>query len=284
MQAFAAFVMQSRARAIGACVVFGLLPFVHWLGVAVVALVVLRRGMTEGSIVLLSTCVPLALWYTVSPDPTAIMVLLGTFVLALVLRTTVSWQLTLAASVLVTVVSALVFEVVASGVVDRMVQWYMEFLKAVNQDIPEAHVRQMLLGFFAMGQGYAMIGSLLLGRWWQSLLYNPGGFQAEFHKLRLPQWMSTVLVTVMVVMFAVGTPAWVRWIPVMTVPMIISAIGLVHWIVKAKKLATGWLVAFYLLALGMAQLVYPLLASLALMDSWADLRNRIRTEEPDNEV
>jgi hypothetical protein len=48
-----------------------------------------------------------------------------------------------------------------------------------------------------------------------------------------------------------------------------------------KEMSRSWLVSFYLLMVLMSQLVTPMLATLALIDSWMNLRKQIR---PDQEV
>mgnify|MGYP007113695048 CR=1 FL=1 len=42
-----------------------------------------------------------------------------------------------------------------------------------------------MTGVLAAGMFLQLVFGLLLGRWWQALLYNPGGFRSEFHQLRL---------------------------------------------------------------------------------------------------
>ncbi|MDZ7686604.1 MAG: hypothetical protein U5O39_17805 [Gammaproteobacteria bacterium] len=63
MRAFAEFVMRSRAHAVGTGMAASVLPLLHWIGSAVVGLVVLRRGVAEGAFILLWTSLPLVGWY-----------------------------------------------------------------------------------------------------------------------------------------------------------------------------------------------------------------------------
>ena len=140
--------------------------------------------------------------------------------------------------------------------------------------------RSMLAGFFAVGQTYAMILFLVLARWWQSSLYNPGGFGEEFHQLRLSPQMSMGLVVVIVLCYASGNVYITRYIPLLTVPLLVAAVGLSHWFMARKHLTGGWVFMFYVVLILMFQLVYPLLASLALMDSWFNLRNKAQSAPP----
>jgi len=279
--------MRGRLQAAGVCIVCGIVPFVHWVAIAVVALVVLRKGPLEGALLMLWTCLPLAAWLMIGPDPSLLLVLVGTFGLALVLRTTLSWEWVLAGAVAFAVVSALVIEYFAGGWLGETMALYAKFMKSTGTrqpDLTDEQLRHLLVGLLGMGQAYAMIVSLVLARWWQSQLYNPGGFRREFHSLRLPPAMSWVLVGSTVLLFALGDPKYARWIPLLTVPMIVSAIGLVHWIVAKNKLSGNWLVVFYVLFFGLIQVIYPVMASLALIDSWIDVRKRIESGEHEDEV
>jgi hypothetical protein len=45
----------------------------------------------------------------------------------------------------------------------------------------------LMNGLVAMLFGLNLMLTILLARWWQGLLYNPGGFVKEFYALRLPR-------------------------------------------------------------------------------------------------
>ncbi|MDA0787828.1 MAG: hypothetical protein O2780_00045 [Proteobacteria bacterium] len=266
--------MRGRAYAIGASVVTAPLPLVNWISTAIVSLVILRKGGGEGGLVLLWTLLPLGGLVYLSGDPTPLIAILGTASLALILRVTVSWEFTLAAAVLIGGVGSLVFQYTATDLLVTFVEIYLEYSKSMAVSVSEEVARNAIVGFFAMGQAYAMLALLVLARWWQSMLYNPGGFQKEFHGLRMTPRLSTVIVLLLVLCIAFNDLLG-RWIPLLTVPLIFSGLGIVHWMIKSKEMSSNWLVAFYLLLLFFFQFVYPLLASLALMDSYLDLRKRM---------
>ncbi|MFT4719328.1 MAG: hypothetical protein ACI9SB_000492 [Candidatus Azotimanducaceae bacterium] len=286
MRALAEFAMRGRLQAVGSVVGLAFLPMGHWLSAALVALVVLRRGVNDGVILLLLATLPLVGIYGTSGDPGPLIGLMGVACLASVLRSTQAWPQTLAAAVLVSALGSLVFEQLVDADLDVLVKWYLELAsKDGNVDSSsaeqEALGRQVIMGLFAMGQAYAMIGFLILARWWQSQLYNPGGLRQEFHQLRLPVPIAATLVILLVVCVALGTPQAIRWVPLLTVPLVMAAIGWVHWFVGIKGFSGHWLGGFYVILIVMYQLVSPLLASLALMDSWFDLRKNFRVDRED---
>jgi hypothetical protein len=129
-----------------------------------------------------------------------------------------------------------------------------------------------------MGQAYAMLAFLVLARWWQSQLYNPGGLRKEFHQIRLSRETSTVVVVLLLVCFSFSGQLG-RWIPLLTVPLFMAALSIVHWMMGVRKMSGQWVFGFYVLLLVLFQVIYPLLATLAILDSWFNLRARIQSKE-----
>ena len=281
MRRLAEFVMRGRAEATFVCVIAAALPLLHFFATAIVALTLLRRGVAEGAMLLLWTSLPLFAWFMVNQDSSPLLVLFGTFGLAAVLRATVSWEFALVAAILAAAASSFVFAVVAPDVVAMFVTWYQEVVKGMGSEITEEAARQALLGFFAVGQAFTMILALILARWWQSVLYNPGGFRTEFHGMRISPKLSAALVVVIAALVFTGGPLATRWVLLLTVPLVFPAIALVHWLIARKNLTTGWLVTFYLAFFLMIQFMYPILTSLGLVDSWMNVRQRLDPNKPE---
>ena len=170
----------------------------------------------------------------------------------------------------------------APGVLESLITIYMEYLEQVDASlrISAEDARTALLSFFSLGQAFAMIVLLIIARWCQSKLYNPGGFGKEFHQLRLSAGFAAVIVALMMLCF-IFSEALGRWLLVLTVPLLFAGLGFVHWFMAERKLTNGWVVAFYASLVLLFQLIYPLLASIALMDSWFNIRKRIQTIEKD---
>jgi len=53
-------------------------------------------------------------------------------------------------------------------------------LKMIRDTIVQFLTVLVVTAFFL-----CMVLSVFLGRWWQAVLYNPGGFKTEFHAFRL---------------------------------------------------------------------------------------------------
>ena len=282
MRAIAEFAMRSRGHAIGTSMVAAMLPLLGWLSTVIVALVCLRHGAAAGALILLWTLLPVgvALYYV--GDPTSVMALLGTFALALLLRQTLAWELVLIGSVVFAAIGTVVFELMASDLLDRFVQFYLEYQAGMDAAlaIPEEKVAPLLLGFIGLGQAYAMLIMLVIARWCQATLYNPGGFKKEFHLLRLSPVTSSVILGLMAVCYLFNESIG-YFLPLLMVPLVFAALGLVHWAMARNELSGHWVAMFYISLVLLFQLIHPLLASLALMDSWLDIRNRVQTNQKD---
>ncbi len=283
MKAAAEFVMRGRSQAIGFAVITASLPFLQWLATAAVSLVVLRRGPGEGGFVLLWTMLPMLLLFFLTGNIAPVAMLLGTVLMAYVLRTTVSWELTLLTGVVAGTASFFLMEITSGQIFTEIASWYRDAMLDIKAQNPEAAIevpttealRVMLITSMTMGVSLSMIGFLVLARWWQSMLYNPGGFQQEFHQVRLSPFVAGGLVVAVLLSFSVEPLN--RFVQVLAVPLMISGLALFHWTIKVKQLSGGWLVSFYILLVLMQ--LYPVLVFVALLDSWFDLRQKIHADE-----
>ena len=274
MRALAELVMRGRRYAIGASMVGASIPFLNWLSTAIVSLVVLRKGAAEGSIVLLWALLPL--YFVGGPMP--VIALVGAVIMAYILRVTLSWELAIAVAVIASAIGSLVFEYTAADLLVMLVEFYVEFSKQNSIEVSSELARKAIVGIYAMGQACGMCALLVLARWWQSQLYNPGGFQEEFHQIRLTPWFSTGVVVAMMFSFVFDEQLG-RWLRLLTVPLFFAGIALVHWTFGFRKMSMNWLIAFYILLIILSNLIYPIVASLALMDSYLNLRQRIQTKK-----
>lgn len=280
MRVIAEYVMRGRREALSISVLGAALPLLYWLSTAVISLVVLRKGSYEGSIILLWASLPALIWLVVARDPTPIITMVGTVALAFILRETVSWIYTLAVSVLLGVAAGWMLEVALPEIVATLVSVTVEYMQESSPQ-PILEIDQLalwsqrwLVGMLGAWQAGFMLLCLMLARWWQSVLYNPGGLRQELHQLRLPPGMAAALIALMVVCVNIVDPYLAGWIPVLTVPLVVAGISLVHWGVARSNSSKNWLLVFYLFFLFFQQFVYPLLLLVALTDSWIDVRRR----------
>ena len=285
MRALAEFVMRGRAQAIAVAALAVSSQLLAIIGVAVVALVTLRRGAKDGLIVMAWAQLPALLFAVLYADISSVMVLIGVTLAALILRATQSWPQALLMAVGVGVIAALLFSTVAGSYV---VQW----MASANQVFAELnrHGQQgggqlpqlsalMVSGALGWGACSYVVLSLLLARWWQAMLYNPGGFRSEFHQLRLPPAMALGLLAAVVGVGSIGGD-YAFWAMIFTVPLALAGLALVHGVVGSRRLGRGVLIAVYLALLLIGWLKFALLV-LALIDSFVNFRARITPRASD---
>lgn len=283
MRALADFVMRGRLQATFAVVIAAALPMLFWVSAAAGSLVLLRRGLNDALGIVVWALLPTLLWWYFG-EPRPLLVLFGTLVLAVVLRASVSWTRVLLASVLLGVLYGVIIDAVFGETVKRNAA---ELLELMPQMLGEAYQQMsadeqarvgnlltpVLTGLMAALLQLLSLLSLLLGRYWQALLYNPGGFAREFRAVRLPAPIAVALLVGIFLLPGLGIEL-AMLTPLCSVPLAFAGVALLHGLVAQQRLGRFWLVGLYVSLLLFMQLVYPLLVVLAVVDSLFDFRGR----------
>jgi hypothetical protein len=273
MRGLAEFVMSGRKQAIMAVVFLGLIPLVNLLNPVVVGLMVLRKGVLEVAIIFAWAILPIGAWAIVG-DIAPLIMLFGISGLAWLLRETESWEFTLLATIAIGL-SVEIYLRLQPAVLDGLFQ-QLELLLVTNnlQGIQLEDLRESIGSFIGVGYMFLAIVLLILARWMQATLFNPGGFQKEFHQLRIGQKMALGLAGLMLLgSYQLLIPQ--SWVFYLILPLLFSGIALMHAVVVNKKLSSLWLVAFYALLI-VSPTVLLLIVLLALIDSWYDFRSRLQ--------
>ena len=283
MRALAEFIMRGRMQAIFVVAGAAALPMLFWLSAAAGSLVLLRRGLSDALGVLVWAVLPaLAWWYF--GDPRTLLVLLGSFGLALVLRGQASWVRVMLCSVglgllYVWALGAVFGEPIAAlaselqKVLPDAFSGAYQQLSVEERSRGESLLATVLTGLLAALLQVVTLLSLMLGRYWQAALYNPGGFGSEFRALRLPPMLAILLLVGMLLGPNLGAQLAVLT-PLCSVPLVFAGIALMHGLVAQGRLPRFWLVGLYVTLVLFMQLIYPLLAVLAIVDSLFDFRGR----------
>ncbi|ALO45330.1 hypothetical protein PS2015_647 [Pseudohongiella spirulinae] len=281
MRGLAQYAMNGRRQAIIASVLCGIIPLVNMLSPALVGLVCLRHGPREALLVAAWAVLPLIGWASMG-DLTPLVLMVGVTVLATVLRQAGSWQTTLLAAIAVGVGAEMVLRL-RPEFLDLLQQQVSLFFDSADMpeqpEIPADVMRNALISVFGVIHMFAAICLLMVARWWQAVLYNPGGFQREFHQLRFKPGVALLLV-LLFILASFGVTVLTGWVMYFLMPLFFAGIALVHGLVGIKKLSRLWLVAFYMLMLNPP--LTQLLAVAALLDSFYDFRRRA-APPPDDE-
>ena len=273
MRGLAEYVMTGRRQAMIAVTLLGLVPLVNLLNPVVVGLVALRKGLQEVVMVFVWAVLPVGAW-AVAGDVVPLVMLIGITGLALLLRETESWELTLLAAIVVGI-SVEAYLRVQPAVIDALMEQLERYVRSTSsQDLQLELVSSVMLS--VIGAVYMFLAVLLLmtARWMQALLFNPGGFRVEFHGLRIGRNVATCLIAA-VLLSGSGVIVPEVWILYFLMPFVFAGIALVHAAVLMKRLPVMLLVTFYIVL--MLPVAVQLVVVLALADSWFDFRSRLRS-------
>jgi len=134
----------------------------------------------------------------------------------------------------------------------------------------------LMTGTIAAALSFAVLSCLILGRWWQALLVNPGGLRKEFYALRLNRPLSLFGIALIgLAAFApggAGTLALQGALIVM-VPFLFVGLAVIHATLANLQAARGWLIGIYILMSLLPQALLMVVVTGAL-DPWLDLRQR----------
>ncbi|MEQ6916959.1 hypothetical protein [Halomonas aquatica] len=255
------------------------IPWLFWLGAAVVALVTLRHGLAASLPVIIAAAVPAGWWWTqgdVIPLTSVLLVVL----MAVVLRSRLRWSEALIAGTLAGAAMIQLGTFLPPGGAGLV----LEQLRQASPDIAamlgelsrqgmdtERLAGLMISGVTALIVLLVAVVCLAMARGWQAELYNPGGFREEFHGLRLAPREFAVLAVLGVLGVVLGLPAlgMLTW-----VPLLVSGIALVHGFIGLKGMNGLWLVAFYVLLITTWPMILIVLLA-AFIDTFADFRGRL---------
>lgn len=281
MRDLASYIMQGPKQAAIVAFVSTLIPMFFWVGAATVGLVVLRHGLTQGFTVFVWAVIPALGWWLGMQDPGALFVLILALVMAGALRNTVSWQSTMLSGGLVSILLGVLAPHVMPELIDTLmaiVDDVFQELAAKNQieydENAQGQFRSLLIASFAATFYVMALTALFLSRSWQSMLYNPGGWQQEFHQMRLSPMFVLGLFVSMALAPLVGLDASLIFF-IATIPVMMCGIALVHGVIGKKKLGGHWLVGFYLSIFLLFPTVLILVTLLACLDSALDIRSRM---------
>ena len=272
MRGLAKYVMTGSRQAMIAVMLLGLIPLVNLLNPVVVGLVALRKGLQDVGIIFALAVLPLGAW-AVAGDVVPLIMLIGITGLALLLRETESWELTLLAAIAVGIAVEAYFRL-QPAVIDALMAQLEQYVQAGNsQNLQLDAVRSVMLS--VIGAVYMFLAVLLLmtARWMQALLFNPGGFRMEFHGLRIERHVALGLIAI-VLLSGSGTIVPESWALYFLMPLVFAGIALIHAVVSMRRLPVMLLVTFYIVL--MLPAAVQLVVLLALLDSWFDIRSRLQ--------
>jgi hypothetical protein len=289
MRALAQYVMRGRTQAMLVTIISAGTVMFYWIGGAALALVTLRQGAKDGFLLLLWALLPalMVAWYAGETAP--MVVLLGSWMAAIILRETSSWPLALTGITAFGLITAITVLFIGPQWLDNVAEVAEQFIEQLNQQVQTGESTagviipptvMQIVGMLGLVYTMTTVVCVVLGRSWQAALYNPGGFGVEFRQVRLPPTLAVPLFLVVMACMVQGGDL-LPWAYLLAVPFIISGIALVHALVAAKARSSASLWLFY----GLLILVNPvkdILILAALLDSFFDLRSKLIKQPKDS--
>jgi uncharacterized membrane protein len=280
LKGLAEFVMRGRLQALLLVMAGAGSLLFCWISAAALALVTLRKGAVAGAWLYMWALLPAGTLMYVLGDSGPLALLTGTMVLALVLRGTVSLPLSVLAAVAVGMLSGLALLTVSGEYLGQLVTYFGEVLGALEQQMSQGGQAVVLprpdavqiAGMLGAGTAMMSVLCLLLARYWQAALYNPGGFGEEFRALHYPVLATLVMVVAALVLFSMGL-RFRTWAMLCLIPLTFAGLALVHARAASRGQGTGWLTGFYVVWL-LFDPVKLLVVCFAIADSWFNFRQR----------
>jgi hypothetical protein len=275
--------MRGRAQACGVALVGYFIPLAS---PSTIGLVTLKKGSLEGSLVALWALLPVLVGWFVSDTEAytanRLLTLVSSAALVImvigaqVLRVTISWQWALIAVISASVVAIIGLNLLFPIGVEALVPIIMALMSGGDTEAGNDIVEQqsLVLGLLTWGLVTTSVISLIVSRWWQSLVYNPGGFREEFHGLRLDAGLARVLLGIGA-LGVIFSPEYALWFRLLPIPLLVSGMALVHYSADALQLNASSVFIMYVGLFMFSPVFALLLVCLGFVDSHWDLRVRL---------
>lgn len=268
-----------------------LLPLVGVISSAAIGLVTLRKGAYEGLVVgafagLAGGLFAFAALGSPTPALGFVLVLwLPVWVFGVLLHRTRSLALTVQSAALFGLLILLGIYVQTG---DPAAYW-AELLepmrrRLVASEVIDAAVSEQLVartahwmtGAFAATFYSQLLLALFTARWWQALLYNPGGFGAEFRALRVSPGVGYAALGLSALILLLDQAMWATELLLLSAPLFfLQGVAVVHSLAYTYSVRRGWLIGFYALLLLVIPYAELVVAGVGLLDIWVDSRARI---------
>ena len=288
MHALGSYILRGWPQAVISTTIFTLFsvmlfPAAYLLSGAPVALVTLIKGSRCGLNLMLGTALIFTLFILAVKWPVYLGVAYLIFIWIPIWLCAVILRLSRQQGMLVTAAGLMGMAILATLyiILNDIGAWWQDVLSDLIEASfsagQQAEYRDKLLpmanyitGFFVAGFIMNLVATVMFSRWWQSLLFNPGGFAKEFQALRLPLMLLAVTILSFILYLLTSGP-WSGFardmLTVLVFMFLFQGLVLAHRTVSVRQLPHICLVIMYgLLFLVPGSALF--MACLGMMDSW----------------
>lgn len=302
LRGIADFAMKGRWQAAVATAILSvaamMLPPLNYLASGVIALTTLRMGPREGAKVVTATLIVFALLagFLLGQLWIAGLILLTSWLPVFLATLTLGYTRSFATALLSCSGVGLLIVVLMHLFIPDLTGWWQQmiepFMTTVSEQpgwqLDQAQTQQligrlsgMMTGLIAAGVSINAVVGLIIGRAWQSKLYNPDAFSNEFRTFSLGKpaaFFTAVLMILALTPVSDSMSLLVDCLPVMLVAFGVQGLAIVHAIVNLRQKSKAWLVTMYVLLIIMLPQMVMMLATLGVLDQWFNFRKRSQTE------
>jgi hypothetical protein len=290
MKWLAAYIMRGRLEAILLASTLAMLSLIlaplSIFSSGAIALVTLRKGAYEGLIILAISSLAAGVLATLIQVPYTFILLyvlvlwLPIWLIATVLRVGRHISLAVEIAVLIGVVGVVAYYLFNT---DPAAMWKQVMPRMVPPNAPIEDVQKMIdlmapymTGIAAAGAVSGMLLGLCLGRWWQALLYNPGGFKQEFLQLRVQPRLALICIGIIgIAVVSSGKMSEIAWNTTILMFVLYTFIGtaVLHTVFSRMKIGKYAVPMFYITLFLIPHSLLPV-ALVGFGDTWLELRKR----------
>ncbi len=279
-EAFGHFLLKGNWRAPLLALLFAPIPFLNWFSLVILGLVTLRKGALDGLWVLLWAMLPAVAYAFVGNAFIWVLNILGgavfVWVMAAVLRRTASWLRVVQCTVVIGIVVVAIVHLVHPDIyvwwhkfLENMFTRQIEAAKKAGASVADAQKRSNFIATMKQSGAFTkasyaatgimtsmtLVGSLidlLIARWWQSYLFNPGGLRKEVADIRFA-WPTLVALIACVLLALAGFTWFWDVLPFIALLFLVNCVTLMHKL--AQLMNAGWLLLLFFY--GLSILFFP---------------------------
>ena len=278
----ASFIMRGRVQASAVAALGNALPLIT---PATIGLVALRKGFSEGGLICLWGLLPVFLTYFYSDSNQFFVLLtacnfLNILLVCGILRYRGDWEMTLVSLVIISIILMgsllLIFQQDFEVLVQRLIEVFEEASRQTN--IESLKIEKSSIAVFTT---WTIVLNTFLGvviaRWWQSIIFNPGGFKKEFQGIRLNRKLLILIFSILILSSAIFNQ-YSNWAYLSIFPLVVGGLSLFHWLVNEKHLGKVPIIFTYVFMVLFTPFVILILALLGTVDCFYNVRQKLRAK------
>jgi hypothetical protein len=310
LRRFTDFVLQGRIQACAIAFVLAYIPIIGSVSVLIPGLVTLRKGALEGALVFLAATAPYLLSYfgatqsaTVQIDLALVAVVIVAasnalmWIFAIILRRYSSWGFILDLAVVLGVVIIGMIHFIYPDVKEWWGQQLTGYFNKTavmmremqpSAEVVPADVRVQVVnaiklyatGIFFVSIMFNALLQLVISRWWQAIMFNPGALRQELLRIRL-SYMAGALFLTCYSLASFGNETAKDIMPVMYLIFSAAGLSIAHYLL-VERLGLRWLVVLYAGSIGVmvlfpggVALIALLFSAVAFFDIGLNFRKRL---------